>query len=57
MHLNATPEWVAGGALAITTLAGSKVTERGGALGLWCLATAWLPVLVTGEVLRPPARL
>ena len=61
-------EWVAGGALAISALAAARVTEAGGALAqfseqhsalttgtlvLWCLAMAWLPALVTAEVLRP----
>jgi tellurite resistance protein TehA-like permease len=61
-------EWVAGGALAISALAAARVTDAGGALPqfseqhsalttgtlvLWCLAMAWLPALVTAEVLRP----
>jgi hypothetical protein len=61
-------QWVAGGALAISTLAAARVTEAGGALGqfseqhsalkagtlvLWCLAMAWLLPLVIAEVLRP----
>lgn len=61
-------EWVAGGALAISTLAAGMVTEAGGTLRqfseqhsalatgtlvLWCLAMAWLPPLVAAEVLRP----
>lgn len=60
--------WVAGGALAISSLAAGKITEAAGALGqfseqhqiltdstlvLWCLAMVWLFPLVTGEVLRP----
>ena len=60
--------WVAGGALAISTLAAAKITEAGGTLRhfsvqhsaltagtlvLWCLAMAWLLPLVTAEVLRP----
>jgi tellurite resistance protein TehA-like permease len=60
--------WVAGGALAISALAASKITEATGALGqfreqyqvltastlvLWCLAMAWLFPMVIGEVLRP----
>jgi Voltage-dependent anion channel len=61
-------QWVAGGALAISTLAAARVTQAGGALGLlsgqhpaltagtlvlWCLAVAWLLPLATAEVLRP----
>jgi tellurite resistance protein TehA-like permease len=60
--------WVAGGALAISALAASKITEAAGALGqfskqhqvltastlvLWCLAMVWLFPLVIGEVRRP----
>ncbi len=60
--------WVAGGALAISTLAAAKITEAGGVLRqfsdqhsalttgtlvLWCLAMAWLAPLVTAEVVRP----
>jgi tellurite resistance protein TehA-like permease len=60
--------WVAGGALAISTLAAASVTQAGAALGLlsgqhpaltagtlvlWCLALAWLLPLLTAEVLRP----
>jgi tellurite resistance protein TehA-like permease len=60
--------WVAGGALAISALSAALVTKAAGALGwfgpqhqllrtgtlvLWCLALAWLPVLIAGEVARP----
>ena len=61
-------QWIAGGALAISALAAATVAEAGGGLGqfseqhsalsagalvLWGLAMAWLPVLVTAELLRP----
>ena len=57
--------WVAGGALAISALAAGKITQAAGVLGLlraqhqvlstgtlvlWCLAMAWLPVLIAGEI-------
>jgi tellurite resistance protein TehA-like permease len=60
--------WVAGGALTISALAVSKITVAAGALGqfsgqhqllttgtlvLWCLAMAWLPILIAGEIVRP----
>jgi tellurite resistance protein TehA-like permease len=60
--------WIAGGALAIATLTASIITEAAGKLGqfsgqhqvladgslaLWCLGTAWLPVLIGCEVARP----
>lgn len=60
--------WVAGGALAISALAASRITAASGALGrfgerhsalttgtlvLWCLAMAWLPALITAEVVKP----
>jgi tellurite resistance protein TehA-like permease len=59
--------WVLMGALAIATLSGSSVVTASGAsgalpwvpgvlapalVGLWALATAWVPVLVAGEVRR-----
>ena len=61
-------QWVAGGALAISALAAGHVTQATAALGqfsaqqpalstgtlvLWCLAMAWLSLLVTAEILRP----
>jgi hypothetical protein len=60
--------WIAGGALAISALAAALITKaataRGlfgpqhqvlstGTLVLWCLALAWLPVLIAVEVVRP----
>lgn len=60
--------WIAGGALAISTLAAGRLTAGartlailgggGGALellavGLWVLTMIWLPVLLAAEVLRP----
>jgi tellurite resistance protein TehA-like permease len=60
--------WIAGGALAISALAAGKITQAAGSLGLfgashqvlavgtlvlWCLAVAWLPVLIAGEAVRP----
>jgi tellurite resistance protein TehA-like permease len=60
--------WIAGGALAIAALAACVITEAAGTLGqfsgehqdladaslaLWCLATAWLPVLIVCEVAKP----
>jgi tellurite resistance protein TehA-like permease len=60
--------WVAGGALAIATLACARVTKaaagidllRGAAgslgvasLALWAAAVAWLPALLVSEVVRP----
>ena len=64
-------QWIAGGALAISTLAAGKLLagaksltilgEGGGilkdvALGLWVLTMLWLPVLVAAELLRPRLR-
>jgi tellurite resistance protein TehA-like permease len=57
-------QWVAAGALAIAALAAGTAAEAWPAAGparalqtvslaLWALATAWLPVLVAGELLRP----
>jgi tellurite resistance protein TehA-like permease len=71
-------QWVAGGALAISTLALGKITASAAVLGvgghgvgghgvataahdelvdatlaLWCLAMAWLVVLITAELARP----
>jgi hypothetical protein len=53
--------WVAGGALAIATLACAKIGAAGeltrllrpAALVLWIAAAAWVPVLVATEVSRP----
>ena len=60
--------WIAGGALAISALAAGLITRAAGALGLfgpqhqvlstgtlvvWCLAMAWLPVLIAVEAVRP----
>jgi tellurite resistance protein TehA-like permease len=60
--------WVAGGALAISALSAGVITEAAAALGqfshqhqvlstgtlvLWCLAMAWLPALITCEIVRP----
>jgi tellurite resistance protein TehA-like permease len=60
--------WIAGGALAIAALSAGKVTEAArtldrlrhlqqilgpGTFVLWCLAMAWLPVLLVSEVVRP----
>jgi hypothetical protein len=60
--------WIAGGALAISTLAVAKITagaktlailgNGGGALkdisvGLWVVTMLWLPVLVLAEILYP----
>jgi tellurite resistance protein TehA-like permease len=60
--------WIAGGALAIAALAACVITEAAavlgqfsgehpvltdGSLALWCLATAWLPVLIVCEVAKP----
>jgi tellurite resistance protein TehA-like permease len=60
--------WIAGGALAIAALTTGKTAEAASALGwfaprhqvltvgtlvLWCLAMAWLPVLIASEVVRP----
>ncbi|HEY2522774.1 MAG TPA: tellurite resistance/C4-dicarboxylate transporter family protein [Streptosporangiaceae bacterium] len=57
--------WVAGGALAISALAAALITRAAGARGLfgpqhqvlstgivvvWCVAMAWLPVLIAVEV-------
>ncbi len=59
--------WIAGGALAISALSAGLITKAAGALGrfgpqhqvlstgtlvLWCLALAWLPVLIAAEVVR-----
>jgi len=61
-------QWVAGGALAISTLACVKITRADDALGwltalhgfldvaalvLWCLAMLWLGPLIAAEALRP----
>ncbi|HEY6962711.1 MAG TPA: hypothetical protein VI408_12545 [Gaiellaceae bacterium] len=54
-------QWVAGGALAIATLACAKLAAVGeatavlkpAALVLWSSASAWLPFLVAGELRRP----
>ena len=63
--------WIAGGALAISALAAGVITEAAGTLGrfspehqvlatgtlvLWCLALAWVPVLLVGEAVRPRLR-
>jgi tellurite resistance protein TehA-like permease len=60
--------WIAGGALAISALAAGKIAGAASSLGLlaaqhqvlstgtlvlWCLAVAWLPVLIACEVVRP----
>jgi tellurite resistance protein TehA-like permease len=60
--------WIAGGALAISTLCAAKLAQGAAALGrfgaqrdvlsdatlaLWCLAMAWLVPLIVGEVVRP----
>jgi tellurite resistance protein TehA-like permease len=60
--------WIAGGALAIAALSAAKVTEAARTLDrlrhlqqilgpstfvLWCLAMAWLPVLMVSDVVRP----
>lgn len=60
--------WIAGGALAISALTAGRITQAAAALGLlhaqhqalangalvlWCLSMAWLPVLVAFEVARP----
>jgi hypothetical protein len=63
-------QWIAGGALAISTLAAGNLTSaarvlavlgRGAALQdaavvLWAASMAWLPVLVVGEAVRPRLR-
>ena len=61
-------QWVAGGALAISTLACVKIIKADDALGwltwmhgffdvaalvLWCLAMLWLGPLIAAEALRP----
>jgi tellurite resistance protein TehA-like permease len=60
-------QWIAGGALAISTLAVADLTAGARALGilghgaaledlavgLWVATMVWLPVLVVGEVVRP----
>jgi tellurite resistance protein TehA-like permease len=61
-------QWVAGGPLAISTLACVKITKADDALGwltwmhgffdvaalvLWCLAMLWLGPLIAAEALRP----
>ncbi|HUC56905.1 MAG TPA: tellurite resistance/C4-dicarboxylate transporter family protein [Streptosporangiaceae bacterium] len=63
--------WVAGGALAIATLAVGKITLSATALSayqdwhgaladltlaLWCVAMAWLVVLIGSEIARPRFR-
>ena len=45
--------WVAGGALAISTLACADLAARLPAEALWLCALAWLPALVAGELLEP----
>jgi hypothetical protein len=60
--------WIAGGALAISALSAGKITEAAASLGqfshqhqvlstgtlvLWCLAMAWLPALISCEIIRP----
>jgi len=63
-------QWIAGGALALAALAGTKTAMasqalepllpagaiEGAALGLWMLALAWLPALVLGEARAPRRR-
>ncbi len=61
-------QWIGGGALAITTLAGAQITHAaarlavlGGSgtisddvtLALWAAAVAWLPALLIGELHKP----
>ena len=52
--------WIAGGALAIATLASARCAQAPGssrhalditALVLWAASIAWLPILITGELL------
>ena len=60
--------WIAGGALAISTLAAGRLTDgaralailgngggvlEGLAVGLWVLTMLWLPLLLVAELLRP----
>ena len=60
--------WIAGGALAISTLAAANLAVaahtlgigryeedafRHGAVGLWLASMLWLPVLLTAEVVQP----
>jgi hypothetical protein len=60
--------WIAGGALAISALSAGVITETAASLGrfshqhqflttstlvLWCLAVAWLPLLIISEIVRP----
>ena len=64
-------QWIAGGALAISTLAAGQLLAgakslailgdgsgilKNVALGLWVLTMLWLPVLVAAELLRPRLR-
>lgn len=51
-------QWIAGGALAITTLACADLVRNDGPLRiagitLWAAAMAWLPALVAGEAVNP----
>jgi tellurite resistance protein TehA-like permease len=61
-------QWIAGGALAISSLCAGLITKGADALGqfrpqhqilvtgtlvLWCLAMAWLLPLIIGEAVRP----
>ena len=53
-------QWIAGGALAISTLAAAEISRALGsgvlrtlAVVLWAVAVAWLLVLVAGEARRP----
>jgi hypothetical protein len=63
--------WITGGALAISTLAAGRITLAAGSLhtlsgitetlkivslALWALTMAWLPALLTAELLRPRLR-
>ncbi|NMO49969.1 hypothetical protein HH310_02000 [Actinoplanes sp. TBRC 11911] len=60
--------WILGGALAISALSAASATRAAATLGvfpqhhhaltvgtlvLWCVAMAWLPVLIVVEILRP----
>jgi len=60
--------WIAGGALALAALTAGVIADAAGRLGqfgrqhqvladgslaLWCLAMAWLPVLIDSELARP----
>jgi tellurite resistance protein TehA-like permease len=61
--------WIAGGALAITALAGASVTEAAqrlapgvapwlgaATLGIWVAAMTWLPVLMASDIIWPRLR-